>query len=83
MVKIRLSLKGSKKNPFYKIIVADSRSPRDGKFIEQIGFFNPKINHSNQKMYLNIERMNYWINNGALLTKKTKHLIKRIIKQNI
>ncbi|WP_343128066.1 30S ribosomal protein S16 [Buchnera aphidicola (Takecallis taiwana)] len=78
MVKIRLSLQGTKKKPFYKIIVADSRSPRDGKFIEQLGFFHP---NTTQKISLNMKRIEYWIKNGALPTKKIKKLIK-IIKKN-
>lgn len=80
MVKIRLSRQGSKKNPFYKIIVADSRCPRDGKFIEKIGFFDPKKKNIKEKIYLNIERMNYWIKNGAMLTKTVQQLKKNIIK---
>lgn len=81
MVKIRLSLQGSKRNPFYKIIVADSRCPRDGKFIEKIGFFDPRTKNIKKKIYLNIQRMNYWIKNGAILTKTVQQLKKKMIKQ--
>ncbi|XRX42772.1 MAG: 30S ribosomal protein S16 [Buchnera aphidicola (Eriosoma harunire)] len=77
MVKIRLSRYGSKKKPFYKIIIADSRSSRNGKFIEKIGFFNPIATGKSHSMSINIDRMEYWNNNGAQLSKKVKFLIKK------
>ncbi|CAL4043107.1 30S ribosomal protein S16 [Buchnera aphidicola (Takecallis arundicolens)] len=83
MIKIRLSLQGTKKKPFYNIIVADSRSPRDGKFIEQLGFLNPNKSCKIQNMHLNIPRIQYWIKNGAIPTKKIKQLIKFTIQNKI
>ncbi|MGD6858455.1 MAG: 30S ribosomal protein S16 [Enterobacteriaceae bacterium] len=73
MVKIRLSRHGRKKYPFYRIVVSDSRSPRDGKFIEQIGFFSS----INNIFYLNYKKLNFWIKNGAKCTKKLSFLIKK------
>ncbi|CAL4322252.1 30S ribosomal protein S16 [Buchnera aphidicola] len=81
MVKIRLSLHGNKNKHFYKIIVANSRSPRNGRFIEQIGFFYPnKTQINNKNMILKTDRMLYWIKNGAQITKKTKKIINKIIR---
>ncbi|MFT8229564.1 MAG: 30S ribosomal protein S16 [Enterobacterales bacterium] len=76
MVKIRLSLRGCKKRPFYQVIVSNSKSARDGKFIEKVGFFNPL----NKQKYLNIKRIKYWINCGAILSNKVKYIIKKLCK---
>ena len=74
-VKIRLKRMGSKKFPYYRIIVADSRSPRNGKFIEEIGTYDPLKNPS----LLNVkkERVDYWISNGAKATTVLSRLFKR------
>ncbi|WP_367670693.1 30S ribosomal protein S16 [Sodalis-like secondary symbiont of Drepanosiphum platanoidis] len=82
MVIIRLSRGGSKKRPFYKIIVADNRRPRDGKFIEKIGFFNPFASIKDKKLFFNIKLFDKWVKNGAILSKKTNSLIK-IFKKNM
>ena len=74
-VKIRLTRMGSKKKPFYRVVVADSRSPRDGKFIDQIGTFNPLL-ESNQ-VKLDAEKANHWLNNGAQPTDTVKALFKK------
>ena len=74
MVKIRLQREGKKKAPFYHIVVADSRSPRDGKIIEQIGTYDPMSNPS--KVVLNKEKLEQWIKNGAQPTDTVKALIK-------
>ncbi len=65
-VHIRLSRGGAKKAPFYKIVAADSRAPRDGKFIEKLGHFNPMLpkDHSD-RVILNTERVQYWVSVGA------------------
>ncbi|WP_343192464.1 30S ribosomal protein S16 [Buchnera aphidicola (Taiwanaphis decaspermi)] len=76
MVVIRLARHGSKKKPFYKIMVADKRFACNGRFIEKVGFFNPLINKSSKKLYINIERISYWIKNGALMSDRVKSLIK-------
>jgi small subunit ribosomal protein S16 len=66
MLKIRLSRGGTKKRPFYQIVVADSRNPRDGKFIEKLGYFNPLLPKSKpERLSLNSERITHWIKIGA------------------
>ena len=66
MLKIRMSRGGAKKRPFYKIVVADSRRPRDGKFIEKVGFFNPLLpKDKTERLSLDIERIKYWLGQGA------------------
>lgn len=74
-VKIRLTRMGSKKKPFYRVVVADSRAPRDGKFIEQIGYFNPMVETDQVK--LDVEKANKWLNNGAQPTETVKALFKK------
>ena len=75
MVKIRLRRMGAKKNPFYRIVVADSRFPRDGRFIEEIGTYNPLTDPSEIKV--DLERAKYWISNGAQPTDTVKALLKK------
>jgi len=66
MLKIRLSRGGTKKRPFYQIVVADSRNPRDGKFIEKLGYFNPLLPKSKpERLSLEPERITHWIKMGA------------------
>lgn len=74
MVKIRLQREGKKKAPFYHIVVADSRSPRDGKIIEQIGTYDPMTKPST--IVLNKEKLEQWIKKGAQPTDTVKALIK-------
>ena len=74
MVKIRLQREGKKKAPFYHIVVADSRSPRDGKIIEQIGTYDPMTEPST--IALNKEKLEQWMKNGAQPTETVKALIK-------
>lgn len=74
-VKIRLTRMGSKKKPFYRVVVADSRAPRDGKFIDQIGYFNPLLESDQVK--LDVEKANHWLNNGAQPTDTVKALFKK------
>ena len=75
MVKIRLRRMGAKKNPFYRIVVADSHFARDGRFIEEIGTYNPVANPSEIK--LDVERAQYWLKNGAQPTGTAKSLLKK------
>ena len=75
MVKIRLQRVGKKKAPFYHIVVADSKSPRDGKIIEQIGTYNPMVEPSEIK--LDKEKVDKWIKNGAKPTDTVKKLIEK------
>ena len=66
MLKIRMSRAGAKKRPVYKIVVADSRKPRDGRFIEKVGFFNPLLpKDKKERLSLDIERIKYWLEKGA------------------
>ena len=74
MVKVRLQREGKKKAPFYHIVVADSKSPRDGKIIEQIGTYDPMTKPST--IVLNKEKLEQWIKNGAQPTDTVKTLIK-------
>ncbi|MBR0350404.1 MAG: 30S ribosomal protein S16 [Clostridia bacterium] len=73
MVKIRLQRQGKKKNPFYHIVVADSKSPRDGKIIEQLGTYDPMTEPATIK--LDKEKVEKWIKNGAKPTDTVKYLI--------
>ena len=74
-VKIRLKRMGAHKKPFYRVVVADSRSPRDGKFIEEIGYYNPLTDPADIK--INGELAKKWISNGAQPTDTVKSLFKR------
>jgi small subunit ribosomal protein S16 len=66
MLKIRMSRGGVKKRPVYKIVIADSRKPRDGRFIEKVGFFNPLLpKDKKERLSLDIERIKYWLEKGA------------------
>ncbi|MBM7613633.1 30S ribosomal protein S16 [Alkaliphilus hydrothermalis] len=74
-VKIRLKRMGAKKRPFYRIVVADSRAPRDGRFIEEIGYYNPVSEPKEIK--IDDEKANKWLNNGAQPTDTVKYLLKK------
>ena len=76
MVIVRLAKSGAKKNPYYFITVADSRKPRDGAFIERLGFFNPSAKGSEERMRFNVERLDHWIAQGAQISDKVKELAK-------
>ncbi len=73
-VKIRLKRMGMKGKPFYRIVVADSRTPRDGRFVEEIGYYNPVTDPAEVKV--NVERASYWVKNGAQPTQTVKTLLK-------
>ena len=75
MVKIRLRRMGAKKAPFYRIVVADSRYPRDGRFIEEIGFYNPVENPAELKV--DVDRAQAWIKTGAQPTETVRDLLKK------
>lgn len=75
MVKIRLRRMGAKKAPFYRIVVADSRYPRDGRFIEEIGTYDPKANPAELKV--DVERAQAWIKTGAQPTETVRALLKK------
>ena len=76
MLKIRLSLGGAKKRPVYKIVVADSRFPRDGRFIEKVGFFNPLLPKTKkERVTLEAERIKHWISKGAKPTLRVSRIL--------
>lgn len=75
MVKIRLRRIGAKKAPFYRVVVAESKYARDGRFIEEIGTYNPLVDPAEIK--IDVERANYWIKNGAQPTDTVKALLKK------
>ena len=76
MVKIRLSRGGSKKRPFYHIVATDSRSSRDGKYIERLGFYNPSANKNEEDIRIDLERFSYWKSVGAQVSDRVKKLAK-------
>ena len=75
MVRIRLRRMGRKKAPYYRIVVADSQSPRDGRFIEIIGQYTPR--QGNNAVNLEVERANYWLDNGAQPSDTVRSLLRR------
>lgn len=80
MVSIRLSRGGAKNRPFYHVVVTDSRSSRDGRYIERVGFFNPLARGGEQRLVLDSERVQYWKANGAQPTDRVAKLIKDAAK---
>ncbi|KAE8175582.1 30S ribosomal protein S16 [Photobacterium carnosum] len=80
MVTIRLARHGAKKRPFYQIVVADARAPRDGANIEQIGFFNPLAKGQEERLRLDLDRVNHWLGLGACATDRVAKLIKDAAK---
>ncbi|TVO75291.1 30S ribosomal protein S16 [Sedimenticola selenatireducens] len=80
MVTIRLSRSGAKKRPFYHIVVADSRCPRDGKYIERLGFFNPIATGGEERLRLDQARISHWVSQGAQPTDRVSQLVKEAAK---
>lgn len=80
MVVIRLARGGSKKRPFYHLSVADERNPRDGRFIERVGFFNPVARGAEERLRINLERVEYWQSKGAQTTDRVAKLLKDYAK---
>ena len=78
MVVIRLRREGAKNAPYYKIVVADQRSPRDGKFIEIIGNYDPKKQGSNANV--DLDRVDYWVKNGAQPSDTVRSIVKKVRK---
>ena len=76
MLKLRLSRGGTKKRPVYKVVVADSRFPRDGRFIEKVGFFNPLLpKEKKERVGLEAERIKYWLGQGAQPTTRVARIL--------
>lgn len=80
MVKVRLARGGRKKAPFFRIVVADSRKPRDGRYIEQLGYFDPLLENL-EGCKLNVERLEYWISVGAQVSNRVQSIYKAAKKQ--
>ena len=76
MVSIRLARGGSNRRPFYHVVVSDSRSPRDGRYIERVGFFNPQARGQEEALRLDSERIDYWVSKGAQPSDRVASLIK-------
>ena len=76
MVTIRLARGGSKKRPFYHLTVADQRRPRDGRFIERVGFFNPVARGQEEVTRIDLDRVDYWLSKGAQPSDRVAGLIK-------
>lgn len=75
-MKIRLARGGSKKRPFYRIVAADSRMPRDGRFIEKLGTYNPLLpKDSEERVKMNMERVQYWLGHGAQPTDRVSRML--------
>jgi small subunit ribosomal protein S16 len=82
MVTIRLARGGAKKRPFYHVVVADSRSKRDGRYIERVGFFNPIAKGQEERIRLDQARIEHWMGNGAQASGRVASLIKEWAKNS-
>ncbi len=76
MVTIRLARGGSKKRPFYHLTVTDSRSARNGRYIERVGFFNPLARGQEESLRIDLERIEHWVSHGAQLSDRVSKLLK-------
>lgn len=81
MVTIRLARAGSKKRPFYHLTVCDSRSARDGRYIERVGFFNPGARGQEERLRIDTPRLEHWISQGAELSQRVASLVKEVSAQ--
>ncbi len=82
MVIIRLARGGAKKRPFFNMVVADSRNARDGRFIERIGFYNPRALGEEETLRIHLDRVIYWQSKGAQLSATATRLIKQFTRNN-
>ena len=78
MVVIRMARGGMKKAPFYRVVAADKRSPRDGRFIERLGFFNPVASGKAERLKLDLDRIDHWVSKGAQLSDRVASLVKEL-----
>jgi len=81
MVTIRLARTGSKKRPFFHVVVTDSRNARDGRYIERLGFFNPIARGGEERLRLDRERIDHWISKGAQTSERVTGLLKQADKE--
>jgi small subunit ribosomal protein S16 len=82
MVKIRLARGGAKRQPFYHIVVTDSRNRRDGRNIERLGFFNPIARGNDERLRIDRERVDHWVGRGAQVSERVSHLIREAAEQS-
>jgi small subunit ribosomal protein S16 len=80
MVKIRLTRGGAKKRPFYHVVVTDSRSARDGCFIERLGFFNPIATGGEERLRIDLARIDHWVGRGAQVSERVENLVREARK---
>ena len=80
MVTIRLTRGGSKKRPFYHLVVTDSRNARDGRYIERIGFFNPIARGKEERLRIELDRVEHWVSRGAQVSERVANLRKSVKK---
>ena len=78
MVVIRLSRSGSKGRPFYNMVVADSRKPRDGRYLERVGFYDPQAPEGVEGLRIDVDRVNFWQGKGAQLSDTAARLVKQL-----
>ncbi len=78
MVVIRLARGGAKKKPFYRLVVADSRNARDGRFIERVGFYNPTVPDGVEGLRVDLDRVSFWQSKGAKLSNTVARLVKQV-----
>jgi len=83
MVTIRLSRVGAKKRPFYQVTVTDSRSARDGRFIERVGFFNPIASGKEERLRLDHARIDFWVKQGAQLSDRVAQLVQESARKGV
>jgi small subunit ribosomal protein S16 len=81
LLKIRLTRKGAKKKPFYRIVVTEERHARDGRFVQMLGYYNPRLDPI--QLQVNLERVDYWISKGAKPTETVGHLLKMARKRKL
>ncbi|KJS07430.1 MAG: 30S ribosomal protein S16 [Gammaproteobacteria bacterium BRH_c0] len=81
MVTIRLARGGSKKRPFYQLTVSDSRRARDGRFIERVGFFNPVARGNEERLRIDMDRVTYWLTQGAQTSERVAQLVQEAARQ--
>ncbi|MDC1311597.1 30S ribosomal protein S16 [Burkholderiales bacterium] len=78
MVVIRLSRSGSKRRPFYNMVVADSRKPRDGRYLERVGFYDPQAPEGVEGLRIDVDRVSFWRGKGAQLSDTAARLVKQL-----
>lgn len=81
MVTIRLARGGSKKRPFYHLTVADGRNARNGRFIERVGFFNPVARGNEERLRVDLDRVGFWVGQGAQASERVAQLVKEASRQ--